>query len=671
MFRDGIRRYLKVDARLRRTPSRATCGTPLEEIVSEASSVGKIMDTLDLPGRPPDRDGRWDHPVPVPVHARPVRTVPRRSAGRGSCRCASRPLGGGEGASAELNSRGGPARDPAARRRQRGRGGLLPNRELRARPGSGPSRGAWTRNFSEIGDAPCCSATPGRWRAPASAPWPTCSPSRRASAPRSSQRVPGTWSTARSTSSTAPSRGDAPGAALAEKTPERCSGPAFEHLGWERAAGEDERAQVVRATLLRRLGTTGRDVGFIRTEATARFDAGVVEGDLASAVVAVVASMVRPGDYDEPAAPGARREGPADRGALPPEAMLAAVADEAAVLCPRSGLAGGSSLFRMQDAPIVIARLMANPVGGRAVWQGVASGACWDERRRPPQPALRVQGSGSPRRSPTTRSHVGPSSSTARTPLRQVSSASTRGSSSSSPRSALPSASAWSWPPRWPRSRAASAGDGALTSCDASTATTDKYRLPTTVSPSAYRTSRLELDLLAATFVGAVEIDLDVRVTTSTILRQLDRAGGSVTRPWWAQQGDRRAPRRSTRPSSARRPSPGNPSRSAATCSRSSSAGCSTSNAPGLLPLDVHRRRRHRPHDRDHPVRVDGRAPGVSMASTSRRSRPTYEVTLLVPAGLSAYSNSPVAFETPARRRAPRGAVLAHDEDVRPTSWHS
>ena len=37
----------------------------------------------------------------------------------------------------------------------------------------------------------------------------------------------------------------------------------------------------------------------------------------------------------------------------------------------------------------------------------------------------------------------------------------------------------------------------------------------------------------------------------------------------------------------------------------------------------------------------------------------TYEVTLLVPAGLSAYSNSPARLRDPARRRAPRGAVLA------------
>jgi puromycin-sensitive aminopeptidase len=45
----------------------------------------------------------------------------------------------------------------------------------------------------------------------------------------------------------------------------------------------------------------------------------------------------------------------------------------------------------------------------------------------------------------------------------------------------------------------------------------DKYRLPTTVTPSAYRL-RLEPDLEKATFAGLVEIDLDVREATDTIV---------------------------------------------------------------------------------------------------------------------------------------------------------
>lgn len=147
--------------------------------------------------------------------------------------------------------------------------------------------------------------------------------------------------------------------------------PVFERLGWERAEGEDERAQVLRATLLRRLGTTGRDPA-VRAEATARFDAGVVEGDLANAIVAVVNSTHRPGDFEE-----MRRR---FRDAKDPQTEeryrqgLAGVAD--VELCLRL-FDTCFEEFRMQDAPIVIARLIMNPVGGRAVWEKVA--ASWDE----------------------------------------------------------------------------------------------------------------------------------------------------------------------------------------------------------------------------------------------------------------------------------------------------
>ena len=157
-------------------------------------------------------------------------------------------------------------------------------------------------------------------------------------------------------------------------------GGVFATLGWERADGEDERAQVLRATLIRRLGTTGQDPDGPFAEAAARFDSGVVEGDLADAIVAVVNSMRRPGDYDEmfkrfrdakdPQTEERYRQG------------LAGVCDEA--LCLKV-LDGCFEPFRMQDAPIVIARLMMNQFGGRAVWEEVT--ANWDamlERVPPP-----------------------------------------------------------------------------------------------------------------------------------------------------------------------------------------------------------------------------------------------------------------------------------------------
>jgi puromycin-sensitive aminopeptidase len=164
-------------------------------------------------------------------------------------------------------------------------------------------------------------------------------------------------------------------------------GPAFAHLGWERRDGEDERAQVVRATLLRRLGTTGEDPD-VRREAVARFDEGVVEGDLASAIVGVVATMARPGAYEEMVRRFQEAKDPLTEERY--RQGLAGLGD--AALCLRA-LDECFELFRMQDAPIVIARLVSNPVGGRAVWEAVTER--WDELlERVPVPMHFVLGLG-------------------------------------------------------------------------------------------------------------------------------------------------------------------------------------------------------------------------------------------------------------------------------------
>jgi puromycin-sensitive aminopeptidase len=148
-------------------------------------------------------------------------------------------------------------------------------------------------------------------------------------------------------------------------------GPAFGHFGWETRQGEDERAQIVRATLIRRLGTTGED-DEIRTEASSRFDAGALEGDLADAVVAVVASMNRPGDRDEMLRRFREAKDPQTEERY--RAGLTAFADTA--MCLQT-LKESFDLFRTQDAPFVILRLVANRVGGIAVWEAVTER--WDE----------------------------------------------------------------------------------------------------------------------------------------------------------------------------------------------------------------------------------------------------------------------------------------------------
>jgi puromycin-sensitive aminopeptidase len=166
--------------------------------------------------------------------------------------------------------------------------------------------------------------------------------------------------------------------ALAARTRALLS-PTFDELGWERRDGEDERAQVLRATLVRRLGTTGRDDA-VRAEAAARFDSGVVEGDLAAAIVAVVTSMDRPGTYEELVRRFQEAKDP-----LTEERYRQGLAGLASTQGCRRLFDETFELFRMQDAPVVIARLVSNPVGGRDVWVVVTER--WDEllERIPPQ----------------------------------------------------------------------------------------------------------------------------------------------------------------------------------------------------------------------------------------------------------------------------------------------
>jgi len=148
-------------------------------------------------------------------------------------------------------------------------------------------------------------------------------------------------------------------------------GPVFDHFGWEPRVGEDDRAQIVRATLIRRLGVTGADEK-VRAEAASRFDAGGLEGDLADAIVATVTSMNRPGDYDELLRRFQEAKDPQTEERY--RAGLAGIPDEA--LCLKT-YEHCFETFRMQDVPIVIVRLMQNRVGGIAVWSALTEQ--WDE----------------------------------------------------------------------------------------------------------------------------------------------------------------------------------------------------------------------------------------------------------------------------------------------------
>ena len=147
--------------------------------------------------------------------------------------------------------------------------------------------------------------------------------------------------------------------------------PHLANVGWEPNAGEDDRTQTLRGLLVQSLGTVGADEG-VRAESAARFDSGVVEGDLATAVLATVGALDRPGDFDETLSRFRQAKDPQSENRY--RRALAQVHDEALALrCFE--LCFGE--FRVQDVPLQVIALLANPVGGPAVWSAMT--ARWDE----------------------------------------------------------------------------------------------------------------------------------------------------------------------------------------------------------------------------------------------------------------------------------------------------
>ena len=73
--------------------------------------------------------------------------------------------------------------------------------------------------------------------------------------------------------------------------------PQFARLGWDALPGESELTPQLRAFVLSTLGTVCADEE-IRAEALKRFDANDVSGDLANAILRIVSSRDRPGDYE-------------------------------------------------------------------------------------------------------------------------------------------------------------------------------------------------------------------------------------------------------------------------------------------------------------------------------------------------------------------------------------
>ena len=143
--------------------------------------------------------------------------------------------------------------------------------------------------------------------------------------------------------------------------------PVFARLGWEPLDAESAQASELRALVVSILGHQGRDADII-AEATRRFDAGDVSGDLADAVVSITLGQGRPGD-------GAICDERRRNAASPQEEQRylfasAASGDRDVVL---RAFERCFDEVRTQDAPYLIGVLMRNRDTGEEVWRRYAT----------------------------------------------------------------------------------------------------------------------------------------------------------------------------------------------------------------------------------------------------------------------------------------------------------
>ncbi|HVX21463.1 MAG TPA: M1 family metallopeptidase [Acidimicrobiales bacterium] len=147
-------------------------------------------------------------------------------------------------------------------------------------------------------------------------------------------------------------------------------GAAAVDLGWEPRPGEGERVPTLRSLLVAALGTVGADQD-VRAEAAGRFDRArdggpAIDPDIESAVLQAVTAQVRDGDYESILA---RYRQPAN----PQEELryLSALATFPDVDRCVATFDLAVTEVRTQNAPYLLTSLLANRVGGPAVWERV------------------------------------------------------------------------------------------------------------------------------------------------------------------------------------------------------------------------------------------------------------------------------------------------------------
>ncbi len=147
--------------------------------------------------------------------------------------------------------------------------------------------------------------------------------------------------------------------------------PQYLRLGWEAKTGDSPLTPQLRALVLSTLGTTGANEE-IRAEAVKRFESNEIDGDLAYAILRIVANQDRPGDYEtflerHNSAPSPQEEQRYLRG-------LSGFNEERVAL---DAAARCFVEFRTQDSSATLGLLSMNATSGPSVWRQIA--ARWDE----------------------------------------------------------------------------------------------------------------------------------------------------------------------------------------------------------------------------------------------------------------------------------------------------
>ncbi len=156
----------------------------------------------------------------------------------------------------------------------------------------------------------------------------------------------------------------------------RIAAPAFARLGWDAEPGEPDRAAICRARLLAVLGTVGADPA-VRAEAVRRYEAdraggSAVAPDLRASVVNVVAASGGADAWEAIRQRYATTTNPQEK--VRYLYALAQASDPD--LLARTLELCLSDAVRNQDAPFVVAMVLANRAGGEMAWDWVT--ANWD-----------------------------------------------------------------------------------------------------------------------------------------------------------------------------------------------------------------------------------------------------------------------------------------------------